>query len=242
MMRELLKKLIHLWPWPLTLNEKYDRETRAVLKKVCKPDSICVDVGCYKGDILQSMIEVAPRAMHIAFEPVPQQFQFLREKFGTLATIHPFALSNQNGKTTFHHVKSNPTYSGLQQRQYKGEEEIENIEVEVRRLDDVIPSSAPVRLIKIDVEGGELGVMKGAGGLLERWHPYLIFEHGLGGSDRYGTTPADVYHFLAENLGYRITLMEDFLKGKRNEGLSKAQFEEQYTKGLNCYFLAYTLK
>ncbi len=236
MIRQWLKILVHHWPWPLTLNEKYDRETKAVLRRVCAPDSRCVDIGCYKGDILRTMMEAAPRGRHIAFEPVPAQYQFLKEHFGASADIYPYALGNENGSTVFHYVKSNPTYSGLQRRQYKGVEEIEPIQVEVRKLDDVIPLTTPVHLMKIDVEGGELDVLKGSRQILEKWHPYLIFEHGLGGSDRYGTTPVEVFQFLS-TLGYRLTLMEDFLKGRSAEGFTQAEFAEQFDRQLNCYFL-----
>src|SRR5688572_21730182 len=75
--RELLKKLIRLWPWPLTVNERYDRQTKSIIKKVCESNSICIDVGCYKGEILERMIASAPLTRHIAFEPIPDQYQFL---------------------------------------------------------------------------------------------------------------------------------------------------------------------
>lgn len=237
-MRELLKKVIHVWPWPLTLNERYDRQTRAVIRNVCQADSVCIDVGCFKGDILTAMIEAAPAARHKAFEPVPTQYIRLKEQFAQVADVFPYALGNQNHKTTFHHVVSNPTYSGLQQRQYKGEETINEIDVEVRKLDDVINLSVPVALIKIDVEGGEYDVMQGATATLKKWHPYIIFEHGIGGADKYGIKPGDVYDFLVETLGYKICLMGDFLKNDQTIGFTKSSFEEQFWKGTDCYFLA----
>jgi FkbM family methyltransferase len=237
-MRELLKKIIHLWPWPLTLNERYDRQTKAVLKKVCKADSLCIDVGCYRGDILKAMMTQAPQAHHIAFEPVPMQFAFLKDHFGNRATIYPYALGNENKTTTFHHVVSNPTYSGLRQRQYKGDEIINEIEVEVRKLDEVISPNLAPALIKIDVEGGEYDVMRGAFHTLRKFHPYLIFEHGIGGADKYGIQPGDVFDFLSTELGYSICLMGDFLKNEKTPAFKKAAFEEQFWKGKNCYFLA----
>lgn len=237
-MRALLKKIIHIWPWPLTLNERYDRQTKAVLKKVSKPDSICIDVGCYRGDILQTMIASAPKAKHFAFEPVPQQFEFLKAQFGHQATIFPYALGSENKMTTFHHVVSNPTYSGLQQRQYKGEETIHEINVEVRKMDDVIPTDANISLIKIDVEGGEFDVLKGATGILKKSHPYIIFEHGIGGADKYGVKPGDVFDLLVNTFDYKICLMGDFLKDQNVKGFSRTAFEEQFWKGTDCYFLA----
>ena len=107
-----LKKVVKFWPWPLTVNERYDRQTEAVIKTVCKPDSVCIDVGCYEGEILSLMMKYAPGAHHIAFEPIPEQYKLLKEKFGDRADIYPFALGNENTETTFNHVISNPTYSG----------------------------------------------------------------------------------------------------------------------------------
>jgi hypothetical protein len=133
---------------------------------------------------------------------------------------------------------SNPTYSGLKQRKYKGEETISEIDVEVRKLDDVIHSDLPVSLIKIDVEGGENDVLQGAATVLKNWHPYLIFEHGIGGADKYGIRPGDVYDLLVNTHGYTICLMGDFLKDKNVKGFSRSAFEEQFWKGTNCYFLA----
>lgn len=237
-MRELLKKIVHWWPWPLTLNEKYDRQTKAVLKKVCKADSICIDVGCFRGDILKAMMDAAPAARHKAFEPVPSQFSLIQSLYGAKVDVYPYALGNANDQTTFHHVISNPTYSGLQQRAYKGEETINEIKVEVRKMEDVIDSETPVSVIKIDVEGGELDVMKGAEGLLQKWHPYIIFEHGIGGADKYGVKPGDVHDFLVGRLGYSICLMGDFLKGRSGKAFSRTAFEEQFWAGTDCYFLA----
>lgn len=236
-MKALLKRIVRVWPWALTINERYDRQTKAVIRKVCKPDSICIDIGCYKGDILQVMMQYAPDAYHYAFEPIPQQFEYLKKTFGKQANIFPFALGNEDKVTTFHHVISNPTYSGLQKRQYKGQEDVLEITVQQKRLDDVIPPDKPIRLIKIDVEGGEYDVLKGAESTLQNWRPFIIFEHGIGGSDKYGVTPRDIYDFLTP-LGYKVALMKDFLAADYVTGFTLAEFENQYNKRLNCYFIA----
>ena len=91
-MRSLIKAIIHRWTWPLTVNEKYDRQTKAVLRKILHRDSVCVDAGCYKGEILSIMMHHAPKARHYAFEPIPAQFNYLKEKFGNKAELFPFAL------------------------------------------------------------------------------------------------------------------------------------------------------
>ena len=230
--------MVKYWPWPLTLNERYDRQTEAIIKKVCKPDSVCIDVGCYKGEILALMMKYAPNVRHIAFEPIPEQYNKLKEKFKDKAIIYPYALGDENKETTFNHVISNPTYSGLKKRNYKGEENIREITVQVRQLDGVISNDIPLRLIKIDVEGGEFDVLRGSMQTLKRWRPYIIFEHGVGGSDKYGVGPSDMYRFLVHDLGYTISLMEDYLKNENSFGFSLSEFEQQFWEGKNSYFLA----
>jgi hypothetical protein len=60
--------------------------------------------------------------------------QSSKTKIGDKANIYPFALGDDNTETTFAHVTSNPTYSGLKRREYKGEEKIIEIMVQVRKL------------------------------------------------------------------------------------------------------------
>jgi FkbM family methyltransferase len=76
---------------------------------------------------------------------------------------------------------SSPALRGLRPRSY-GETpvNVEEITVDMVRLDDVLPPGYDLRLIKIDVEGAELEVLRGAIGIVERCRPYIIFEHGNG--------------------------------------------------------------
>jgi FkbM family methyltransferase len=237
-MREAIKSIIHIWPWPLTRNEKYDRQTRAILKKVLAPDSICIDVGCFRGEILREMLIHAPQARHMAFEPIPAQYEYLKIHFGSKADIYPYALGNENKETTFQHVITNPTYSGLRQRSYVQEELIEEITVHQRRLDDIVNPEMPIRLIKIDVEGGELDVILGGVQTLKKWKPFIIFEHGAGGADNYGVRPEDLYNVLVNDIGYSLCLMGDYLKHCNAHGFTKHEFSEQFWSKKNCYFLA----
>ena len=48
--------------------------------------------------------------------------------------------------------------------------------VELKKLDDVIPTDVTIDFIKIDVEGAELGVLKGAKNVLLKNKPIIIFE------------------------------------------------------------------
>jgi hypothetical protein len=78
------------------------------------------------------------------------------------------------------------------------------IDVPVARLDDVLPTDLPIALIKIDVEGAELDVLRGARQTITRYRPALIIEHDTGPAAVYGATPAMLHEFLDE-AGYDVT-------------------------------------
>ena len=160
-----------------------------------------------------------------------------REWFPTV-DVHEVALSDEPGRASFVHVVSNPGYSGLRERRYdRPNEELTQIDVRVDTLDHVLPDDLPIAFIKVDVEGAELGVLRGARETIKRWKPHIVFEHGLGGSDYYGTKPQDVYELLGDDCGLRISLLERFLKGRRS--LTRDEFVRQFESGANYYFVAH---
>lgn len=67
--------------------------------------------------------------------------------------------------------------------------------------------------------------------------PLVVFEHALGGSDFYGTTPEVVHDFLVGSCGLRISLLESWLDGR--PPLSREGLAEQFHSGANFYFLAH---
>lgn len=223
------------------LNRRYDAQAETVMQRVLDSTSNCVDVGCHKGSILELMRRFAPKGEIHAFEPLPHLFAGLREKYGSVEGIHlhEAALSDAPGTTVFNHVVAAPALSGLRTRDYGAiSGPIEKIDVELLRLDDVVPNGYDVRLIKIDVEGAELQVLRGSVETLARCRPYVIFEHGLGGADHYGTRPETV-HDLLTAAGLHIALMGDWLEAPDAAGMSREAFIEQFDRGLNFYFMAY---
>lgn len=222
-----------------TDNSSYDLQTRKVMEIWLRRSFNCVDVGCHEGLFLAQMLELAPLGRHFAFEPLPGFQQQLASRFGADARVRLFdcALSDSASEVSFQHVITNPGYSGLRTRRYEREEQVEEIRVRTCRLDDVLPEGLPIDFLKIDVEGAELQVMRGALRTLARHRPVLVFEHGLGAADCFGTTPEDVYDLLSGECGLRLSLMERWLAG--DPPLSRAAFGEQFHVGLNYYFIAY---
>ena len=237
-LKQLLKAVLKRSPIALSQNHGYDLQTKRILRKHLSTTSNCIDVGCHKGEILELMLAAAPAGHHHGFEPIPHLAAALRQNFShhSNCSIHTLALGAQSTTADFNHVVSNPSYSGLKKRDYDRPGEVDEIiRVKVERLDDVLPADFKVDLIKIDVEGGELGVLRGATRILSQYQPLVIFEHGLGASEHYGSSPDQVHEVLAK-AGLEIYLLKDFLSGAAP--LSLQEFQKHFEQRLNYYFIA----
>jgi FkbM family methyltransferase len=226
--------------WPLSAaekNERYDLELVTLMARVLRPDSNCIDVGAHTGAMLEAMLVHAPSGHHLAFEPIPHYAEALRRRFPGVQ-VHECALSDRRGPVTFHHVVTAPAYSGLRRLNYpEGNQAVETLTVMSERLDDVVSVTMPITLIKVDVEGAELQVFRGASNTIRRCQPFIAFEHGRGGADYYGTTPAAVYDLLVGDLGLKITLLARWLA--RERPLSRTSFVSHYDRGTDFFFLAH---
>jgi len=210
------------------------------MKKVINKNTNCIDIGCHKGEILDIMLHLSPEGKHFAFEPIPLLFNFLENKYGKKSTIFPYALSDKKGSSTFNYVKNAPAYSGIKKRNYDIDKpEIVEIKVELNTLDEVIPSNIQIDFIKIDVEGGEFGVLKGGKKLLIKYKPTIIFECGLGASDFYGVKPEEIYNFMTKEIGFNISLLKSFIK--KSLPLTLKEFKYYYSTNKEYYFIAHNL-
>ncbi len=119
------------------------------------------------------------------------------------------ALSDSTGTAEFSYVRDASAYSGLRLRSDLGDaaSSAEVIQVRVARLDDELPDGFAPDLIKIDVEGAEVKVLHGAVETLSRYRPVVLFEHGVGGADLYGSTSGEL-HDLLIGAGMRIFDLE----------------------------------
>lgn len=191
---------------PVDRRERRDEHAmRIALATALRGDSNAIDVGANHGATLDLIVGLAPAGHHIAYEPLPELHAALAERFPAV-DVRRSALSDESGTAEFAHVVEAPAYSGLRERRDLPAEfadAVERIEVRVERLDDDLPDGYLPALIKIDVEGAELHALRGAAATIERARPYVLFEHGLGGADLYGSRPGEL-HDLLTGAGLRI--------------------------------------
>lgn len=239
---ELPLRRLHAWMRPQQ-NAIYDLQTLQVMRRVLRQQSNCIDVGCHHGQILANMLRYAPRGRHLAFEPLPALYQGLRHRFAAQRNValHDCALSDTEGTACFQHVVSNPAYSGLRRRRYdRQDEQVVEITVPVRRLDDLVAADLHIHFLKIDVEGGELQVLRGALRTLARCQPVIVFEHGLGAADWYGSTPEAMHALLTGPCGLDIYLMGEWLQtpARPLNPLSADAFCSHFHSASHYYFMA----
>ncbi len=239
MIKQLIKRTLKYAGVALTKNQRYDQQTEKIFRKHLKSSSNCIDVGCHQGEILDLMLTYSPKGRHFGLEPIPEFFRTLEQKYSDNAacTILNYAASNEKGQSSFNFVVSNPAYSGLRKRDYDNAvEEERSIEVQTERLDDLIPEDIEIDLIKIDVEGAELLVLEGAHQTIGKHQPLVIFEHGLGASDHYGTGPDEIFQYFSEQKMF-INTLSGFLK--KSPPFTRDRFQSEYYQKRNYYFIAF---
>src|SRR4029079_8566902 len=116
--------------------------------------------GAHTGEVLAEFLRLAPGVRHLAVEAIPKLADGLRCKCPCVEVVNA-ALGDATGEATFHWVENNPAFSGLIQRpDLRPADRVVPITVPVARLDDLVAPGRRVGLLKVDVGGGELGVIR----------------------------------------------------------------------------------
>ena len=228
--KNIVKKIL-----PITINIRYDNQTNKIMKIVLEADSTFIDVGCHKGEVLDQAIQFSPIGRHFGYEPIPDLYSNLAKKYEKDCKIKNFAIADFVGQSEFHYVVSNPAYSGIKKRSYPKKEKIHKIKVKTTTLDEELINEKRVDLIKIDVEGGEFAVLKGSEKIINKFHPVIIFEHGLGAADFYQTNSDKIFDFF-DSHDYDIFTLKGFIN--QAEALSKEKLKDLYNRNKEYYFLS----
>jgi FkbM family methyltransferase len=182
-----------------------------VLRKLLKPNSSAVDVGAHIGSFTSLLLQISPKGKHVAIEASPSKSGWLKKRFHGV-DVHSIAASDSNGTATFQEDLRLSGFSRLSTESTN--DHCISYSVETRRLDSVL-SGHHLDLIKIDVEGLELSVLRGATETIQRCRPAIIFECGAEYALRdQGISRRELYDFLTRELNYSISTFADFLFDK----------------------------
>lgn len=147
--------------------------------------STIFDVGANFGDTVLEYRKQFPQAMIYAFEPFPATFEAMKEKLREQPNIRfiPKAVSDHEGVSAFY-VNSNVDTNSLLPSQETGlnsDQQVklkEKIEVELVSIDEFCRKNGidHIDILKLDIQGGELGALMGAEGMLKRGTIRLIYS------------------------------------------------------------------
>jgi FkbM family methyltransferase len=154
------------------------------------PERHFVDVGAHIGGIIAEVLARCPGVQITAIEPIPAKVTHLRARFPNVSVIAT-ALSDHQGEARFFINTRLSGYSSL-----NPDAGTEEIAVSLKRLDSLVSDPD---VIKIDVEGAELGVLRGCENL--KCRPLFMFESAPG--EVLGFTKADLWSWFQAH-GYGV--------------------------------------
>jgi FkbM family methyltransferase len=186
----------------LWCNRRFYDDDAGVLREHLRPGDIFVDVGANIG--VHSLIAsgVVGSAGHVyTFEPHPRTFRFLRGNLrlngAANVNVTNCAVGCERGTVRFTDVRSDD----------QNRVTTDGMAVDVHTLDALLPP-ARIRLLKIDTEGFELFVLRGATEVLKRTD-IVFFECCGRHFSRFGYTVEDVFSLLRD-YGFSIDLPDNF--------------------------------
>ena len=155
--------------------------TRYGIDKLTTLDSVrnkhIIDAGGYVGDTALLFSSYTDKSIHV-FETSPSNMDIIREtiRLNQLENIVPVskALGEKSGTATFSLGERNSCNSLVERPGYNYPN---HIEVPVITLDDYVrENNLEVGLIKVDIEGGEQLLLKGAVETIRTQHPILLIS------------------------------------------------------------------
>jgi len=185
----------------------YEKETMHIIKSCVSEGDTFIDVGANIGVVsLYASVCVGRSGKVLSYEANPDTAILLKNNiklnnFSNI-TVCEYALGSQEGKGEIYPetIKNNRGGASMVKRDGQGKLKYD---IDIKKLDDVIGSDKP-RMMKVDVEGWELEVLKGSQKLLSGPDaPILIVESFLHRENTIGS-PTDIYKYLRSVNDYSI--------------------------------------
>jgi FkbM family methyltransferase len=194
------------------------------LPRLVEPGTAAVDVGALVGDYSYALLRiVGPDGLVICVEPQASYARLLRKAAQRLRVplrVVECALSSREGEAEM----SIPVVGGVSEVGFASLEHKmpggRVFRVPLRRLDDLVAGvSLRISFLKVDVEGHELEVFKGARETLRRHRPNLLVEI----ERRHSRVPiAETFAFLRDE-GYDAWFLD---REGRRRPISEFDFEK----------------
>lgn len=202
--RDLRMRINCSWPMGFSIYWTGFHEFREMLflNKFLNEDMVFVDVGANMGEYSLFAAKRLHKGKVLAFEPLPKMFAMLVANISlnqfTNVVAFQYGLSDRDDVMPIHEVED--AHEGLSTF-FPGKRIINNkVDVALKNFDREFENFGISRIdfIKIDIEGGELGALKGAQKSIERFKPAVMVEINQPTYEAAGYSVEDVYQFFKE--------------------------------------------
>jgi FkbM family methyltransferase len=188
----------------------YEREEVAFMRSVLRPGDTALDVGAHVGFFaIQMAAIVGPSGQVHAFEPLASNADLLERsvaenRFLDRIIIHRGAVGASSGSATLTYAAETLNTGGAYLLRDKTDPPLGQLKdrVPLMALDDV-EIRHPVRFIKMDVEGAEPQVVRGAMQMLQADRPIVLSELHATQLARASATTIQEFVGLLRSLGYQ---------------------------------------
>lgn len=179
-----------------------------------------LDIGANKGHVAEAALKSYPEARVICFEPVKSLFDGLSsslEKYKDRVVLYNQALSDTNGEAeiniaSFSGANSLSPQSPFHKALNPAVSEVGREKVKLARLDDVAAGlpAAEIDVMKIDVEGHELNVLRGGENFIKNKVDTILIEASFQRDPSWENKQSFIEIFdLLENWGFRLVNIYD---------------------------------
>jgi FkbM family methyltransferase len=155
---------------------------QVLIRMQLKPDAVFLDVGANIGQTLIQFKSLYPDNPYRGFEPNPVCVRYLKQLIQQnrlqKCSVHAVGLSDHSGSAKLYRYNNAWDTEATLIQGFRRITAIKDLEVKIIPGDDLIfnHEMEPVELIKIDVEGGELEVLKGLRQTIMQQRPVIICE------------------------------------------------------------------
>jgi FkbM family methyltransferase len=193
------------------LGNIYERQTKAALRKLVSPGSLVLDIGANIGAHTLHLAKLAgPTGRVMAFEPTDYAFRKLSRNLelnpslaARVQAYHCFLTASDGTSVPDAIYSSWPLekQAGLHAKHLGREMKTE--QAQARSLDSMLSEHADrkVQLVKLDVDGFECDVLRGATAMLRDAHPVFVMELAPYVLEERGSSLDELLSFFVPN-GY----------------------------------------
>lgn len=149
-----------------------------LFEQICKNGDIVFEVGANIGAHTINLAKLVGNGFVFAFEPQRMVFQSLCANLALNSIPNVFAfqeaVSDKNGTIVIpeYDFSKNNNFGGINIENAK-----KGTPVHMQKLDNFVDKIDRLKLLKIDVEGMEIGVLKGAKELVKKFKPIIYVEN-----------------------------------------------------------------